>query len=133
MLLEDMVLMQWLTERSSFDLYNPSQYPIKQSCRKIVRRSFRAHPINPVLIISYGFCCLPEFVKFFTLFCLASRIKRGDNPLFYTVSQKHKPNRSVRRVHVMPWATPVRRIGATRVDRYGREDDDPAGSLGRRL
>lgn len=36
------------------------------------------------------------------------------------------PNRTIRRVHVMPWATPIRRIGRALSYYNGREGDDPA-------
>ena len=42
------------------------------------------------------------------------------------------PSRTVRRVHVMPWATPVRRIGLTRLASLGPEDADPADYISAR-
>lgn len=36
------------------------------------------------------------------------------------------PNHTIRRVHVMPWATPIRRIGHLRLKHIGHENDDPA-------
>lgn len=39
------------------------------------------------------------------------------------------PSRTIRRVHVMPWATPVRRIGLTRQSGLSPEDGDLADSI----
>jgi hypothetical protein len=39
------------------------------------------------------------------------------------------PHRTIRRVHIMPWATPIRRIGRTRLKHIKRENDDPSKSL----
>ena len=51
----------------------------------------------------------------------------------YVPSSQHAPSRTIRRVHVMPWATPIRRIGSMRVNCIGQESDDPAGSGRRRF
>lgn len=48
-----------------------------------------------------------------------------------TSSRRLLPHRTVRRVHVVPWATPIRRIGCSRRGFFGQEGDDPA-SFGRR-
>jgi len=53
------------------------------------------------------------------------------HPFCRSSSLKRAPHRTVRRVHVMPWATPIRRIGCTRVEFHSQESDDPAG-FGRR-
>ena len=37
------------------------------------------------------------------------------------------PSRTVRRVHVMPWATPIRRIGLMQLAGLGPEDGAPSG------
>jgi len=51
----------------------------------------------------------------------------------YAPSSQPAPSRTIRRVHVMPWATPIRRIGSMRINCIGSEGDDPAGSGRRRF
>jgi hypothetical protein len=42
-----------------------------------------------------------------------------------TSQLKCRINRTRRRVHVMPWATPIRRIGRLRMPQFGNEGDSP--------
>jgi len=72
-------------------------------------------------------CFLGSLVNSFTFFCeLRSRSARCT----VTGNAQRRigtPNRAVRRVHVMPWATPIRRIGIAQRGRLPGGDD--AGCL----
>ena len=67
------------------------------------------------------------FVKIFTFEAQAA------TPLFrlpmdtFFDSRRPLPNRNIRRVHVMPHSTNIRRIGCTRSHFCGGDEDDPAG------
>ncbi len=51
----------------------------------------------------------------------------------YAPSSQRPPSRTIRRVHVMPWATPIRRIGSMRINCIEPDGDEPAAFGRRRL
>jgi len=76
---------------------------------------------------------LNEYVKTFTYLESTHGAKVMSWEDWEALYDRPVVHRTVRRVHVMPWATPVRRIGRARAKRMGREIDGPAGVAGRRL
>ena len=83
--------------------------------------------------IRAGFCYLASNVNNFTYSGHSSFSRSFCMSYSYVPSSQRPPSRTIRRVHVMPWATPIRRIGAMRINCIGPEDDDPAGSGRRRF
>lgn len=69
---------------------------------------------------------LPWLVNIFTSRCQPH--PAGNRRYGWGMMTPHPriPNRTRRRVHVMPWATPIRRIGRALSYYNGREGDDPA-------
>jgi len=72
------------------------------------------------------------FVNYFTFNARREFIRRAFIPLFATTPSPHIPNRTVRRVHVSPWASTVRLISRIRSEQGGGDDDGSAGGRLRR-
>jgi hypothetical protein len=73
---------------------------------------------------------LSKYVIYFTYTEWQSQPEKAWKICRQLVMHSRTSVRPVRRVHVMPWATPIRRIGSTRVNVKGEEN--PADSGGRR-
>ena len=109
---------------------NPdSRFPNWRVVEKHPLRSIEGKPLSNT---SQKPHYLHWLVNKFTYFTPLSPLHKRWYPFCRASSMKRAPHRTVRRVHVMPWATPIRRIGSTRVDFYSQENDDPAGFAGRR-
>ncbi|MFH2035235.1 MAG: hypothetical protein ABIJ45_02435 [Candidatus Zixiibacteriota bacterium] len=105
----------------------------EQNLQKIIKSDL----FRPRLDLTYPLTCLPrkvhylkEHVIYFTFFGWGYNAEKPWNFCRQSLLQPRTPIRPVRRVHVMPMATPIRRIGSTRVNSKG--DDSPADSGGRR-
>lgn len=73
--------------------------------------------------------CLPGFVKFFTSYDTPIRPSGCPWLSCGTPYAWHVPGRTIRRVHVMPWATPMRRIGQSLAHYNGPGGEDPNAGL----
>ena len=78
-----------------------------------------------------NFYYLSRFVNNFTFSRHFAMIGSSYKTFGYTPSSQRPRIRTIRRVHVMPWATPIRRIGSMRLNCIGQDSDDWTG-LGRR-
>jgi hypothetical protein len=83
---------------------------------------------NTFVLDGYKKKCLIEIVKYFTCHRKRHQILLCNKfPMNITRVFPRVRNRTVRRVHVMPWATPIRRIGCLQSYHRGSEDDEPPG------
>jgi len=95
------------------------------SCILFCSNELNVHKVdchNPGLLPG-GIYFLFYFVKYFTFSEIASTVYRVH--IYDAPDGKRPLNRTVRRVHVMPWATPIRRIGQT-LSGSDSDDDGPA-------
>ncbi len=101
-------------------------------CRVFADERYRAACNNPLGNDRKKHSSLFSNVKVFTRFG-ESLYSQKRSYRFCRLSQRNCiPRRTIRRVHVMPWATPIRRIGITRVEYRGPESDAPNGRDRRR-
>lgn len=68
-------------------------------------------------------------VNCFTIFIWPTFTGYIPHQIGTTPPARRVPNHTIRRVHIMPWATPIRRIGRTRLKHIKRENDDPSKSM----
>lgn len=105
--------------------------PRNLSCILFCSKELKVHKVDCHSrgLLPGGIYFLFYFVKFFTLSKNAITVYSvhyDDAP-----NGKRPPSRTVRRVHVMPWATPIRRIGQT-LSGSVTDEDGPALMVGYR-
>lgn len=85
---------------------------------------------NVILDCPRGYYYLILFVIFFTYIEKASPFTFVFKGARGVPIQPCLPHRTVRRVHVMPWATPVRRIGTSSSSLRGNEYESKENRIG---